>query len=129
MARLLDAFTAGVVDSALFDENPVYPKDDGSTSVPIVLRLRDPQPHEIGLLLHLVKDLWTGDLPVGGTTSVGRGSLLGKHVTLNYTGGDSPLNGVIKREGKGAGVTLDGLAAEQLNCYSEALATWVEAGE
>ncbi|MBT5710012.1 hypothetical protein HOI71_03135 [Candidatus Poribacteria bacterium] len=125
----IDRFTAGVVDSALFDENPVYPKDDGSTSVPIVLRLRDPQPHEIGLLLHLVKDLWTGDLPVGGTTSVGRGSLLGKHVTLNYTGGDSPLNGVIKREGKGAGVTLDGLAAEQLNCYSEALATWVEAGE
>ena len=30
----------------------------------------------------LLKDLWTGDLPVGGTSSIGRGRLQGKDVTI-----------------------------------------------
>ena len=30
----------------------------------------------------LIKDLWTQDLPVGGTSSIGRGRLQGKEATL-----------------------------------------------
>ena len=40
----------------------------------------------IGLLLLLLKDLWTADLPLGGESSVGRGRLRGKHAVLTYGG-------------------------------------------
>lgn len=40
--------------------------------------------HEVGLLLLLLKDLWTGDLPVGGESSVGRGHLRGIKAKLHW---------------------------------------------
>lgn len=52
--------------------------------VTVDLHLEDPQEHEIGLLLLLLKDLWTGDLPLGGKISVGRGRLLGKSCDMMY---------------------------------------------
>ncbi|MGQ9815302.1 MAG: hypothetical protein ACUVR3_09155, partial [Candidatus Roseilinea sp.] len=46
-----------------------------------------PQPgikqSEIGLLLLLLKDLWTGDLPLGGESSVGRGRLKGVQAVIS----------------------------------------------
>src|SRR5579875_3591029 len=42
------------------------------------LELRNPQDGEIGFVLLLIKDLLTGDLPVGGTASVGRGAFTGR---------------------------------------------------
>ena len=75
----IDRFTGGVVDGALFDEEPVY---GGQTKV--ILELRSPKPGETGMVLLLLKDLLTGDLPVGGTSSVGRGILKGTAmVTIN----------------------------------------------
>ena len=75
----IDRFTGGVVDGALFDEEPVY-----GGKVEVTLELRNPQPGETGLVLLLLKDLLTGDLPVGGTSSVGRGVLKGTaNVTTN----------------------------------------------
>ena len=68
----IDRFTGGVVDGALFDEEPVY-RDE----VEVSLELRNPQEGETGLVLLLLKDLLTGDLPVGGTSSVGRGIFRG----------------------------------------------------
>ena len=68
----IDRFTGGVVDGALFDEEPVY-----RGQVEVALELRNPRPGETGLVLLLLKDLLTGDLPVGGTSSVGRGVLRG----------------------------------------------------
>ena len=68
----IDRFTGGVVDGALFDEEPVY-----RGQVEVALELRNPRPGETGLVLLLLKDLLTGDLPVGGTSSVGRGVLKG----------------------------------------------------
>jgi hypothetical protein len=35
-------------------------------------------------VLLLLKDLWTGDLPLGGEISVGRGRLAGQKATLTY---------------------------------------------
>jgi hypothetical protein len=37
---------------------------------------------EVGLMLLLLKDLWTGDLPLGGESSVGRGRLQGVSATI-----------------------------------------------
>jgi CRISPR/Cas system CSM-associated protein Csm3 (group 7 of RAMP superfamily) len=71
----IDRFTGGAYHGALFDEQPIFSKDD--TQVILNLELRQPSNAEIGLLLLLLKDLWTSDLPVGGESSIGRGRLEG----------------------------------------------------
>jgi len=68
----VDRFTSGVVDGALFDEEPVY-----GGHVTFTLELRDPRPGETGLLLLVLKDLLIRDLPLGGSSSVGRGVVEG----------------------------------------------------
>ena len=78
----VDRFTGGAMDNYLFNEAPIF-GGEGS-SLTLELALREPRPHEIGLLLLLLKDLWTGDLPVGGESSVGRGRLQGKSATLKH---------------------------------------------
>ncbi|MCP6760104.1 MAG: RAMP superfamily CRISPR-associated protein [Fischerella sp. CENA71] len=78
----IDRFTGGALHGALFNEQPVFGNDE--TSLVITLELRQPKHYEIGLLLLLLKDLWTGDLPVGGTSSIGRGRLQGKHATIEF---------------------------------------------
>lgn len=76
----IDRFTGGARDTALFNEQPVWGTPE--TNITIDLRLLNPQPCEVGLLLLLLKDLWTGDLPLGGESSVGRGRLKGREATL-----------------------------------------------
>ncbi len=78
----IDRFTGGVYPGALFNEQPVFGKLNQDTLVKVKLELRQPTPSEIGLLLLLLKDLWTGDLPLGGESSVGRGRLRGIRATL-----------------------------------------------
>ncbi|MEG4322515.1 MULTISPECIES: RAMP superfamily CRISPR-associated protein [unclassified Microcoleus] len=76
----IDRFTGGAYHGALFDEQPIF--GGAQTIVSIELELRNPKEHEIGLLLLLLKDLWTSDLPVGGESSIGRGRLQGTETTL-----------------------------------------------
>lgn len=87
----LDRFTGGSFETALFEQQPLFA--DGDTVVTINMELRFPaisKKHkdddtkqrekveaEAGLLLLLLKDLWTEDLPLGGESSVGRGRLSG----------------------------------------------------
>lgn len=80
----IDRFTGGAYPGALFSEQPIFGK--GDTQVKIRLRLPNPKDEEVGLLLLLLKDLWTGDLPLGGGSSVGRGRLRGEQATLTYSG-------------------------------------------
>lgn len=87
----IDRFTGGAFESALFSEEPLFAKEN--TYVELELTLRPPYPRdqaqeeaEVGLLLLLLKDLWTGDLAVGGESGVGRGRLIGKEATLNFRG-------------------------------------------
>jgi CRISPR/Cas system CSM-associated protein Csm3 (group 7 of RAMP superfamily) len=78
----IDRFTGGAYHGALFYEKPIFGGDN--TIVKIELELRSPDKHEIGLLLLLLKDLWTQDLPVGGESSIGRGRLQGKSAILTW---------------------------------------------
>ena len=78
----IDRFTGGAYHGALFDEQPIFGGD--RTRVCIELELRNPENYEIGLLLLLLKDLWTSDLPVGGESSIGRGRLQGKKAILTW---------------------------------------------
>lgn len=79
----IDRFTGGAFEGALYEQAPVY----GSTGANVQLRLKlsNPQGYEIGMLILLLKDLWTGDLTVGGEASVGRGHLTGINATLQHS--------------------------------------------
>jgi len=78
----IDRFTGGAYPTALFSEEPVFGGPE--SRVQVKLTLRNPEDHEVGLLLLLLKDLWTGDLPVGGESSVGRGRLRGIKAHLQW---------------------------------------------
>jgi CRISPR/Cas system CSM-associated protein Csm3 (group 7 of RAMP superfamily) len=80
----IDRFTGGTYPGALFDQQPVF--GGQQTHLRVKIELRNPTPQEIGLLLQVLKDLWTGDLPLGGEASVGRGRLHGLQADLRHRG-------------------------------------------
>lgn len=82
----IDRFTGGARETALFDQQPVFAKEE--TIVTIDLHLQNPEKHDVGLLLLLLKDLWTEDMPLGGESSVGRGRLQGRRADLMYQNGE-----------------------------------------
>jgi len=83
----IDRFTGSAYPGALFSEQPVWGTKD--TTITILLAIQQPKDPHIGLVLLLLKDLWTGDLPLGGEISVGRGRLKGQEATLQYKHPDS----------------------------------------
>jgi len=93
----IDRFTGGAYPTALFSEQPVFAKDD--TELTLYLELLSPKDYEIGLLLLLLKDLWTGDLPLGGEISVGRGRLRGRSATLIWKRAGQAEEWRIERDG------------------------------
>ena len=101
----VDRFTGGAMENYLFNEAPIFGGKGSHMTLELVLC--KPHPYEIGLLLLLLKDLWTGDLPLGGESSVGRGRLRGKSATLRYVQGGAPTEWTIKPEGEGLKVTAD----------------------
>lgn len=99
----IDRFTGGTRDGALFNEQPLF---GGAQSLVVVdLQLENPQEYEIGLLLLLLKDLWTGDLPLGGEISVGRGRLRGRNCHLEYRNGQAQSWDLHANEANGLHVT------------------------
>ncbi len=83
----IDRFTGGAYPGALFSEQPVWGTKD--TTITIQLAIQQPKDSHLGLVLLLLKDLWTGDLPLGGEISVGRGRLKGQEATLQHKHPDS----------------------------------------
>lgn len=84
----IDRFTGGAYPGALFHEQPVFGLDTG---IKIDILIQNPEDAQIGMLLLLLKDLWTGDLPLGGGSSVGRGRLRGESATLAFRSTDHEL--------------------------------------
>ncbi|OJX90102.1 MAG: hypothetical protein BGP01_00370 [Paludibacter sp. 47-17] len=73
----IDRFTGGTVDGALFEEVPLFPEKEKTHIKSFTIKVVNPNPLDKGLMLLLLKDLWTADLPIGGEKSVGRGVLEG----------------------------------------------------
>ncbi len=107
----IDRFTGGARETALFNQQPVFGGDE--TSVMIIMTLVNPADHEIGLLLLALKDLWTGDLPLGGERSVGRGRLRGRYAIISLAGAE-PASWELNDEGGRLQVTGD---EKRLNDY------------
>ena len=110
----LDRFTGGAFPAALFAEQPVFGGTE--TSLDLNLSLRNPEPAEIGLLLLVLKDLWTGDLPLGGESSVGRGRLSGQKAILTLHDGADETRWQITH-GDGTLVFEPSDASDWLNKY------------
>ncbi|MDW8233851.1 MAG: RAMP superfamily CRISPR-associated protein [Roseiflexaceae bacterium] len=119
----IDRFTGSVHGTGLFNEQPVFGKED--TLVTIDLMLRNPADAEIGLLLLAIKDLWTGDLPLGGEVSIGRGRLRGVRATITTPQHkDAPLTIEAAQDGR---LTISNRKA--LESYVEALHEYVRTAE
>lgn len=96
----IDRFTGGAYHGALFSEQPIFGIEKAEEEkknkkgkekskppqkhIELKLELRKPKEYEIGLLMLLLKDLWTQDLPIGGTSSIGRGRLQGVEATITW---------------------------------------------
>lgn len=81
----INRFTGGTMDSALFTNQPVWQKDTAPT-LKLQLRIEDCRPWEAGLLLFVLRDIWTGVVAFGGEKSVGRGTLRGVRAKIAYEG-------------------------------------------
>jgi len=68
----IDRFTNAPVDGALLEEEASY-----CGTMNVRLEIRNPNKGEAGLILLVLKDLLTGDLPLGGTVGAGRGLVNG----------------------------------------------------
>lgn len=79
----IDRFTGGTIDSALFTDKPIWQTDKSKATISINLRVQDCEQKEAGLMLLLMKDLWLGNLSIGGNKAIGRGVLKGKNVLYN----------------------------------------------
>jgi CRISPR/Cas system CSM-associated protein Csm3 (group 7 of RAMP superfamily) len=84
----IDRFTGGVIDGALFNSEPVWTTDKEDLQLTFTIdsfgKVKDEATQKLykKLLLMLLKDLWTGDLPIGGEKNIGRGVLQGKKATI-----------------------------------------------
>ncbi len=79
----IDRFTGGTIEGALFDSMPVFPKGDSEINIEgLKLELRKPLDSQKALLLLLLKDLYNGDLAIGGEKNIGRGTLVGSKASI-----------------------------------------------
>ena len=82
----IDRFTGGTVDTALFSTKPVWQKEQGAVSLKLRFGITRADDWEAGLVLLLLKDLWSGRVAVGGEKSIGRGVLEGVAAKIFYRG-------------------------------------------
>lgn len=78
----IDRFTGGTIDGALIEEVPLFPVKDKEHIKNFHIKVKNAQPEDKGLMLLLLKDLWTADLPIGGEKAIGRGVLEGISATV-----------------------------------------------
>lgn len=82
----IDRFTGGTIAGALFDSMPVF--SNGEKIKRMEIKISRAEESDMGILLLLLKDLWTEDLPIGGEKSIGRGVLKGIEAKINYYFGE-----------------------------------------
>lgn len=82
----IDRFTGGTIHGALFEMMPVWQKGNDD-AVHIVITVEEYNEWEAGLFLLILKDLWTGDLAIGGEKNIGRGVLQGRRAEIRWKGG------------------------------------------
>ena len=97
----IDRFTGGTIESALFNSMPIFSNNDTFININIIIidceeTLFSNWKSSAGLLLLVLKDLWTGDLPIGGEKNVGRGRLKGQSATITIPSKNGEAGTVIE---------------------------------
>lgn len=100
----IDRFTGGALGGALLEEMPVFAAEEGKPFT-IEIEVDKYQDWEAGLLLLLLKDLWTGDLPVGGEKSIGRGVLEGCQAEIIFRNEQGETKYSINKKDEGILIT------------------------
>jgi len=112
----IDRFTGGTISGALFESKPIWHKDE---KIKINIKIKKYESWEAGLILLVLKDLWNGDLPIGGEKAIGRGLLNGIKADIISKEGDFRIiqeRENIKIEGdKGDKSKLDSYLEELIN--------------
>lgn len=80
----IDRFTGGTIDTALFTTKPVWQQKKGEKTLHLHYEIQHCAPWEAGLALFLLRDLWQGDVAIGGEKSIGRGTLQGIEAKISY---------------------------------------------
>ena len=117
----IDRFTGGALSNYLFEEMPVWGSSAKPGSWTLRFRILEPAEWEIALLLHLVKDLWMGDLTIGGEGGIGRGKMRGKQAEICWRKADGELLKWEFEEAAGK-LSLNQEQAQTLNEYAAKLA-------
>jgi hypothetical protein len=119
----IDRFTGGVYPGALFDEQPILGQKTSQPHLELIFEIRKPENAFIGLLLQLLKDLWTEDLPLGGEAGIGRGRLTGLSANLQFISANMNKSGSWKITTNGDGLEIEG-DVSKLEMYSSAVKEW-----
>ncbi len=85
----IDRFTGGTIESALLETMPLFATNKDEQIKDVTIHIKQYNDYEAGLMLLVLKDLWTGDLAVGGDKSIGRGVFEG--IMANITIGDETI--------------------------------------
>ena len=80
----IDRFTGATVNGALFTEIPIWQTNNDGPVFNLKLQVQDCTDKDAGLLLFILKDLWTGQVAFGGEKSIGRGTLSGLQADITY---------------------------------------------
>lgn len=101
----IDRFTGGAANTALFDTVPLWAKNNERV-VNMEFSITNKNCSNnfkagAGILLLLLKDIWTEDLPIGGEKSIGRGIVSGLESTITiYKDGEEKHIKISNGDGK-----------------------------
>lgn len=82
----IDRFTCSTIDGALVTSIPVTQSNSDKPTLKFRIIVEKCEAWEAGLMLFLLKDLWTGRIAFGGEKSIGRGTVDGFEATIRYDG-------------------------------------------
>ncbi len=77
-----DRFTGGTINGALFDMQALFAKDSKTSK--IFINVNKAKDEDLGLIILLLKDIWTGDIAIGGEKNIGRGVLEADGAEIKY---------------------------------------------
>ena len=108
----IDRFTNATIEHMLFTTQPVWQQRQDERTLHISFSIKACKPWEAGLALFLLRDLWLGDLALGGERSIGRGRLEGLGAVIHFEGGAWQLD----KEGR-----VSGKPQQELERFAQAL--------
>lgn len=82
----IDRFTGGHMGSGLYTNKPVWQKKADAKTMTMRLAISGCSDAEAGLMLLILKDIWTGQLAFGGDKAGGSGVMQGLKAVISYKG-------------------------------------------